>query len=610
MEKHDDLKTLRHSTAHVMATAVLQMFPDAKLGIGPDIEDGFYYDFDLPRSLTPGDLEEIEARMREIVTAKMPFSRFEMSTDEAIAYMQKQGQDYKIEIIQDLQRGTPAGGASGEAEAVPVDRVSFYRLGDIFVDLCKGPHLENTGEIGAFKLTSIAGAYWRGDEKRPMLQRIYGTAFHSQEEVDEYLRLQQEARERDHRVIGERMELFTISPLIGKGLPLLLPKGAVIRRELERFITDEEIRRGYQHVYTPPMAMVSTYETSGHWPHYQEFMYPIMELDEAAYVLRPMTCPHHFAIYASRPRTYKELPLRIAEIGDMYRYERSGKLLGLSRVRVMNLNDAHIFVTPDQIEEEFIRVLDLIKYTYKLFGLKDYWYRLSLHDPADKDKYVHNEEMWIRAESMLRAILEDRGEKFEEKLGEAAHYGPKLDVQVGTALGNYETLSTIQLDFFLPDRFELEYIDRDQSRKRPVAIHRGIISTMERMMAFLIEEYKGRFPVWLSPVQVVVIPVTDEQLSYAFQIAQRLRDSAIRVEVDDRGERMNAKIRDAQMQYVPYMLIVGKREVASNVVSLRLRTEEVIGTVSVDSFIGMVKHLIQERSPDLIAEGFLKKTSD
>ncbi len=604
-ETRHDVETLRHSTAHVMAAAVLELFPGAKLGIGPAIENGFYYDFDLPCPLTLADLDVIEARMREIIGSNFPFSRLEISMEEAIRYMEEQGQNYKVELLRDLQQGTKPGSTPPGAGSTPPDKVSFYKLGDIFVDLCKGPHLESAGQISAFKLTSLAGAYWRGDEKKPMLQRIYGAAFHSQAELGKYLKLLEEAKERDHRIIGKAMQLFAFSPWTGKGLPLLLPNGAVLRRELERFIVDEEIRRGYQHVYTPSMAPVSTYETSGHWPHYQEFMYPIMEIDDNAYVLRPMTCPHHFAIYATQPRTYRELPMRIAEIASMHRYERSGELLGLSRVRIMNLNDAHIFVTPEQLEEEFVRVLDLIKYVYRLFGLQDFWYRLSLHDPANKTKYLHNEEMWESAESKLRGILKAQGEKFEEKVGEAAHYGPKLDVQVGTATGNYETLSTIQIDFFLPDKFELEYIDKDQSKKRPVVIHRGIISTMERMMAFLIEHYKGRFPVWLSPVQAVVIPITDEQLEYAYNLAQRLRDNCIRVEVDDRSERMNAKIRDAQMQNVPYMLIVGKREVANNMVSVRLCTEKVLGSVSVDSFISMVLCLIRNRSPELVAEEFL-----
>ncbi len=603
----DRLQTMRHSASHVLACAVTELFPGARLGIGPATEEGFYYDFDLPRALTSDDLANIEARMVQLIQARLPFVRFTKPVEEALAFMREQGQDYKVELIQDLQQGVTYGeGKEPAAQPGPVEEVTFYRTGNLFVDLCKGPHVEHTGQIGVVKLLSIAGAYWRGDEKRPMLQRIYGVAFDTQEELDGYLRLQEEARERDHRSINKTMQLYAFSPWVGKGLPLLLPKGAAIRRELERFIVDEEIRRGYQHVYTPPLALVSTYETSGHWAHYQEFMYPAFEMDTGSYVLRPANCPHHFAVYAAQPRIYKDLPLRIAEIGDQYRVEKSGELSGLTRVRIMNLNDSHIFVTPDQLESAFLEVLELIKHAYRLLGLHDFWYRLSLHDPADKIKYLHDEEKWNWAESTLRHILISQGEEFEEGIGEAAHYGPKLDVQVPTATGHSETLSTIQLDPFMPGQFRLEYLDADQIKKIPVVLHRGIISSMERMLAFVTEHFKGKFPVWLAPVQVVIIPIADAQRDYAANVAERLRDCRVRVEVDDRSERMNAKIRDAQLQNVPYMLVVGKREAANNSVSVRLRTEENLGEVPVEGFVNMVTTLIRDRSLDLIAENALR----
>ena len=538
------IQRMRHSAAHVLAEAVQDLFPGARFAIGPAIEDGFYYDMELPRPLTPEDLPAIEERMRASVAAKHPFVHSEWPREKALKYFREHDQPYKVELIEDL----------------PGETVGIEEQGP-FLDLCRGQHVANTGEIGPFKLMRVAGAYWRGDEKRPMLQRVYGTAWDSQEELDAYLERLEEAKRRDHRRLGRELELFMNSEEVGAGLPLWLPKGATVRRLLEEYILGVERAQGYQHVYTPNLAKLDLYKTSGHWEHYHDTMYPPMEMESGEeLILRPMNCPHHIQIYKAKMRSYRDLPIRIAELGTMYRLEKSGELAGLSRVRAMTLNDAHIFCTPEQMLPEFVKVVQLIQEVYAVMGFEQYTYRLSLRDPNDKEKFVDNEEMWRSSEEALRQALDSLGLEYYESIGDAAFYGPKLDVQVANTLGKEETISTVQLDFTLPERFELEYIGEDGQPHRPVMIHRGVISTMERFMAFLIENYAGNFPVWLAPVQAVVIPIADRHLEYAEQVAERLRAAGLRVEVDARSERMNAKVRDAQLQKIPYMLVVGDKE--------------------------------------------------
>jgi threonyl-tRNA synthetase len=577
------IERMRHSAAHVLAEAVQDLFPGARFAIGPAIEDGFYYDMELSRPLTPEDLPAIEERMRASVAAMHPFVHSEWSREKALEYFREHDQPYKVELIEDLP---------GETVGIEVQGP--------FLDLCRGQHVENTGEIGPFKLMRVAGAYWRGDEKRPMLQRVYGTAWDSQEELDAYLERLEEAKRRDHRRLGRELELFMNSEEIGAGLPLWLPKGATVRRLLEEYILGVERAQGYQHVYTPNLAKLDLYKTSGHWAHYHDTMYPPMEMESGEeLVLRPMNCPHHIQIYRAKMRSYRDLPIRIAELGTMYRLEKSGELAGLSRVRAMTLNDAHIFCTPEQMQPEFVKVVQLIQEVYAVMGFEQYTYRLSLRDPNDKEKFVDNEEMWRSSEEALRQALDSLGLEYYESVGDAAFYGPKLDVQVANTLGKDETISTVQLDFTLPERFELEYIGEDGLPHRPVMIHRGVLSTMERFMAFLIENYAGNFPVWLAPVQAVVIPIADRHVEYAEQIAEKLRAAGLRVEVDARSERMNAKVRDAQLQKIPYMLVVGDKEAAANAVSLRLRTNENIGFVPVEEFIAVAARRDRERSQEL-----------
>jgi threonyl-tRNA synthetase len=581
------LQRMRHSAAHVMAEAVQDLFPGARFAIGPAIEDGFYYDMELPRPLTPEDLPAIEERMRLSIQANHPFERSTWPREKALAYFEAKGQPYKVEIIENL----------------PDAEVGIYQQGP-FLDLCRGPHVQSTGEIGPFKLMRVAGAYWRGDEHRPMLQRLYGTAWFTQDDLDAYLERLEEAKRRDHRKLGRELDLFMISDEVGAGLPLWLPKGATVRRLLEEYILHKEREQGYQHVYTPHLAKVDLYKTSGHWEHYQDSMYPPMEMESGEeLVLRPMNCPHHIEIYKHKMRSYRDLPIRIAELGTMYRLERSGELAGLSRVRAMTLNDAHIFCTPEQMLSEFVRVVRLIQEAYAVMGFTEYSYRLSLRDPNDKVKFVDNETMWQQSEAALRQALDQIGVEYYESVGDAAFYGPKLDVQVANVLGKDETISTVQLDFTLPERFNLEYIGEDGQPHRPVMIHRGVLSTMERFLAFLIENYAGNFPVWLAPVQAVVIPIADRHLAYAEQVAQALREAGLRVDVDTRSDRMNAKVRDAQLQKIPYMLVVGDKEAEGQTVSLRLRTNENVGAVPLHDFIAQARQLNEERSQVLWPEG-------
>ncbi|MEK4013018.1 threonine--tRNA ligase [Peribacillus sp. FSL M8-0224] len=570
----DALEVLRHSTAHLMAQAIKRLYKNAKFGVGPVIEGGFYYDMDLEESLTPEDLPLIEKEMKKIVNENLAISRIEVSRDEAISRFKEIGDEYKLELI----------------DAIPADQqVTLYEQGEFF-DLCRGIHVPSTGKIKEFKLLSIAGAYWRGDSKNKMLQRIYGTAFYKKEDLAEHLRLLEEAKERDHRKIGKELNLFMSSQKVGQGLPMWLPKGATIRRTIERYIVDKEERLGYDHVYTPVMGSVDLYKTSGHWDHYQDGMFPVMEMENEQLVLRPMNCPHHMMVYKNSIHSYRELPIRIAELGLMHRYEMSGALSGLQRVRGMTLNDAHIFVRPDQIKEEFKRVVNLVLEVYKDFDIKDYSFRLSYRDPQDTEKYFDDDDMWEKAQSMLKGAMDELGLDYFEAEGEAAFYGPKLDVQVRTALGKDETLSTVQLDFLLPERFDLNYVGEDGKQHRPVVIHRGVVSTMERFVAYLIEEYKGAFPTWLAPIQAQVIPVSPEvHLDYAKEVQEKLKAQGIRVDLDTRDEKIGYKIREAQMQKIPYMLVVGDNEAKEGSVNVRKYGEQKSETIAFEDFVSAIK---------------------
>ncbi|HBE8314355.1 TPA: threonine--tRNA ligase [Staphylococcus aureus] len=563
------LEVLRHSTAHLMAHAIKRLYGNVKFGVGPVIEGGFYYDFDIDQNISSDDFEQIEKTMKQIVNENMKIERKVVSRDEAKELFSND--EYKLELI----------------DAIPEDEnVTLYSQGD-FTDLCRGVHVPSTAKIKEFKLLSTAGAYWRGDSNNKMLQRIYGTAFFDKKELKAHLQMLEERKERDHRKIGKELELFTNSQLVGAGLPLWLPNGATIRREIERYIVDKEVSMGYDHVYTPVLANVDLYKTSGHWDHYQEDMFPPMQLDETeSMVLRPMNCPHHMMIYANKPHSYRELPIRIAELGTMHRYEASGAVSGLQRVRGMTLNDSHIFVRPDQIKEEFKRVVNMIIDVYKDFGFEDYSFRLSYRGPEDKEKYFDDDDMWNKAENMLKEAADELGLSYEEAIGEAAFYGPKLDVQVKTAMGKEETLSTAQLDFLLPERFDLTYIGQDGEHHRPVVIHRGVVSTMERFVAFLTEETKGAFPTWLAPKQVQIIPVNvDLHYDYARQLQDELKSQGVRVSIDDRNEKMGYKIREAQMQKIPYQIVVGDKEVENNQVNVRQYGSQDQETVEKDEFI-------------------------
>ena len=567
------LEILRHSTAHLMAQAVKRIYgkDNVKLGVGPVIEGGFYYDIDVDQPISTDDLGAIEKEMKKIVNENIEIVRKEVTRDEALDFFKDD--EYKVELI----------------GAIPAEEnVTIYEQGD-FADLCRGVHVPSTGKIKEFKLLSVAGAYWRGNSDNKMLQRIYGTAFFKKEDLAEHLRLLEEAKERDHRKIGKELNLFTTSQKVGQGLPLWLPKGATIRRVIERYIVDKEQRLGYDHVYTPVLGSKELYQTSGHWEHYQDDMFPPMEMDNETLVMRPMNCPHHMMVYKNDIHSYRELPIRIAELGMMHRYEMSGALSGLQRVRGMTLNDAHIFVRPDQIKDEFKRVVNLILEVYKDFNLNDYSFRLSYRDPENTEKYYDDDQMWEKAQAMLKETMDELELPYFEAEGEAAFYGPKVDIQVKTALGKEETLSTVQLDFLLPERFDLTYVGEDGKQHRPVVIHRGVVSTMERFVAFLIEEYKGAFPTWLAPVQVQVIPVSpDVHLDYAKNVQEQLQAAGLRVDLDTRNEKIGYKIREAQMQKIPYMLVLGDKEVADGAVNVRKYGEQKSETMSFEDFKNMI----------------------
>jgi len=563
------LEVLRHSTAHLMAQALKRIYGDVKFGVGPVIEGGFYYDFDMDEKVSSDDFEKIEKTMKQIVNENYKIERKVVTREEAKDFFKDD--PYKLELI----------------DAIPEDEnVTLYSQGE-FTDLCRGVHVPSTSKIKEFKLLSTAGAYWRGDSDNKMLQRIYGTAFFDKKDLKAHLEMLEERRERDHRRIGKDLELFTNNQLVGAGLPLWLPNGATIRREIERYIVDKEVSMGYDHVYTPVLANVELYKTSGHWDHYRDDMFPPMKLDETEeMVLRPMNCPHHMMVYNNKPHSYRELPIRIAELGTMHRYEASGAVSGLQRVRGMTLNDSHIFVRPDQIKDEFKRVVHMIQDVYEDFGFEDYTFRLSYRDPEDKEKYMDDDDMWNKAESMLKEAVDELGLPYVEAIGEAAFYGPKLDVQVKTAMGKEETLSTAQLDFLLPERFDLSYIGSDGENHRPVVIHRGVVSTMERFVAFLTEETKGAFPTWLAPKQVEIIPVNvDLHYDYARNLQDELKSQGVRVEIDDRNEKMGYKIREAQMQKIPYQIVVGDKEVENNEVNVRKYGSQDQETIERDEFI-------------------------
>ncbi|MFW7433179.1 threonine--tRNA ligase [Vagococcus carniphilus] len=572
---HDDaLQILRHSTAHLMANALRRLYPDIHFGVGPAIDNGFYYDTDNGEAaVSEEDLPRIEEEMMKIVKENNPIVRKEVSREEALEIFK--GDPYKEELINDL----------------PADEViTVYDQGD-FVDLCRGVHVPSTGRIQVFKLLSVAGAYWRGNSNNKMMQRVYGTAFFDKKELKDYLKMREEAKERDHRKLGKELDLFMVNPDVGSGLPFWLPKGATIRRVIERYIVDKEISLGYQHVYTPIMADVELYKTSGHWDHYHEDMFPPMDMgDGEMLVLRPMNCPHHMMVYKNDIHSYRELPIRIAELGQMHRYEKSGALSGLARVREMTLNDGHTFVRPDQIKDEFMRTLKLMVDVYEDFNIDDYRLRLSLRDPKNTEKYFDDDEMWEKAEATLREALNEAGVEYFEAEGEAAFYGPKMDVQIKTALGTEETLSTIQLDFLLPERFDLTYVGEDgENTHRPVVIHRGIVSTMERFVAHLTEVHKGAFPTWLAPVQGTIIPVNlDMHSDYAFEIKEKLEMQGLRFEVDTRNEKMGYKIRESQTQKVPYQIVVGDKELDSGEVNIRRYGSKDTSTMNVDMFVESV----------------------
>ena len=563
----DGKKAYWHTTSHIMAQAVKRLFPDVKFAIGPAIDEGFYYDFDVEKPFTEEDKAKIENEMKKIIKENIEIERFSLPREKALDLMKDQ--PYKKELIEELEEG---------------EEISFYKQGD-FTDLCAGPHLMSTGKIKVVKILSSSGAYWRGSEKNKMLQRIYAISFPKASQLEEYLNKLEEARQRDHRKIGKALDLFMTHELVGSGLPMYLPNGATIRRLLERYIQDKEIKMGYKHVYTPSMANSELYKVSGHWEHYKEDMFPVMKIGNEELVLRPMNCPHHMLIYKNKLHSYRDLPVRIGELAHDFRYEDSGAVCGLERVREMCQNDAHLFVRPDQIKEEVGRVVKLILSVYEDFGFKDYEFRLSLRDKNDKEKYFDDDDMWEKAESQLREILKELGIEFYEAEGEAAFYGPKLDVQLKSAIGHDVTVSTCQLDFLLPERFKLEYVGEDGEKYRPVVIHRAILGTFDRFMAFLIEETKGAFPVWLSPVQVKILPISDKQNEYGEKVKARLEEKGIRVELDNRNEKIGYKIREAQLEKIPYMLVVGDKEVESNSVSVRSREDGDIGIQSLDDFI-------------------------
>ncbi len=583
----EDLKKIRHTTSHIMAMAVQKLFPKAQVTIGPWIENGFYYDFDNPEPFTDKDLKAIYKQMVKIINRKLPVVREEVSREEAQRRIQELNEPYKLEILQDIKE----------------EPITIYHLGDEWWDLCAGPHLENTSELNpkAIELESVAGAYWRGDENKAQLQRIYGTAWETPEQLQEYKRRKEEAMRRDHRKLGKELGLFIFSDLVGPGLPLWTPKGALLRSLLEDFLKQEQLKRGYLPVVTPHIAKVDLFKTSGHWQKYKEDMFPLMaENQEAAkledgFVMKPMNCPFHIQIYDNELRSYRELPIRLAEFGTVYRYEQSGELGGLTRVRGFTVDDSHLFVTPEQLDEEFLNVVDLILSVFEKLQLKNFKARLSFRDP-ESDKYIGADEAWEKAQGAIRRAVEKLGMEHFEGIGEAAFYGPKLDFIFQDALGREWQLGTVQVDYNLPERFKLEYVAEDGSRQRPIMIHRAPFGSLERLIGILIEEYAGDFPLWLAPVQARLLPVTETQLEFTQDVAAKMKMLGIRAEVDNSGDRLGKLIRNAEKQKIPVMAVVGQKEVESNTLSIRTRAHGDLGTMSVSEVLDNIKNAISNYS--------------
>jgi len=582
IDSEEGLDILRHTVSHIMAQAVKRLYAGVKIAIGPTIDDGFYYDFDLAENLSRDDLTEVKAEMERIIEEDLPIRRKEYSRQEALQLMEERDEEYKIELIEEL----------------PDEKISLYHQGD-FVDLCHGPHLPRTGKVKAFELLNVAGAYWRGDENNPMLQRIYGTAFASEDELEEYLTQREEAKKRDHNRLGRKMDLFMTSDAIGQGLPLLKPKGAKVIQQLQRFVEDEEEKRGYIRTMTPLMAKKDLYEISGHWEHYKDDMFVMGDEekeDEEVLALRPMTCPFQFMIYNDKLRSYRDLPMRFSETSTLFRNEASGEMHGLIRVRQFTISEGHLVCTPEQLEEEFRGVLDLINYMMDTLGIReDIWYRFSKWDPDNKEKYIDNEPAWHDTQEKMHNILEKLDLDYTIEEGEAAFYGPKLDIQFENVHGKEDTIITVQIDFSLPERFDMTYIDSNNNEQRPYVIHRTSIGCYERTLAMLIEKYAGAFPTWLAPTQVMIIPVSADQQDYARELADKMKAHLIRVEVDERDEGVGYKIREAQVDQIPYMLIVGSREVESNSVSVRERREGDLGEMAIDDFISRINREIAEK---------------
>jgi threonyl-tRNA synthetase len=576
IKEDEKLNILNHSCAHLLAHAIKHLYPNAMFWVGPVIEEGFYYDIDLGDDvISEDDLPKIEREMKKISKSNKLIKRIELTKEEALETFKDD--IYKVDLINNMDDNTV---------------ISAYKQDD-FVDLCRGPHMPTTKYMKYFKLLKVSGAYWKGDSKNKVLQRIYGVCFESEEELNVYLKLLEEMKERDHRKLGRELEIFMVSNLVGKGLPMWLPKGATVRRILQRYITDKEILLGYQHVVSPSLGSVNLYKTSGHWAHYKDDMFPMMKLDDEEYVLRPMNCPHHMVMYKNSLHSYRELPIKIAEIANDFRYEASGAVCGIERARSFTQNDSHIFCMPSQIKQEFKAVINLILSVYRDFGFKNYSFRLSLRDKNDKEKYFGNDELWKKSENELREVLEEIGVEFYEAEGEAAFYGPKLDVQVKSAIGHDVTLSTVQLDYQLPERFDLTYVDKNGDKVRPVVIHRAILGSLDRFVAFLLEETKGNLPIWLAPVQVNIIPVNNElHLDYCLELNDRLLKNKIRVEIDSRDEKLGYRMRESQTKKIPYTLVIGDKEKEANFVNYRLHGSKDTTTVEIDEFINIIQEKV------------------
>ena len=588
MEENKELQEkehmYRHSMSHILAKAIKSIWSDAKLTIGPAINNGFYYDIDLDYSITPNDVDKIEEKMREIINNNEDFARIEISKAEALEMFKDN--KYKLELINEM----------------PDDEViTMYKTGDDFYDLCRGPHVENTKYLRgfSFKFNRVSGAYWRGNEKNKMLQRLYFYGFLDKADLKECLRLEEEAKARDHRKLGKDLDIFMFSDLVGKGMPMWLPNGFTLRRILSDYIMNKEIALGYKHVMTPSLGNVNLYKTSGHWEHYKEDMFPAMEADDEAYVLRPMNCPHHMVMFKNSMHSYRDLPIRIAEIANDFRFEASGSLCGLERVRAFTQNDSHIFCRPDQIKQEINGVIKLILDVYKDFGFKKYKFRLSLRDKNNTEKYFGNDELWEKSEKALREVLAESGADFYEAVGEAAFYGPKIDVQVESAIGHDITLSTVQVDYQLPERFELEYVDENDGRTRPVVIHRAILGSLDRFVAFILEETKGLLPAWLAPVQVKVLTITEKNNEYASKVAENLAQCGVRVEVDSQNESIGKKIRSAVLKKIPYILVLGDKEMESGNVAVRKRVSQDTEVLSQEEFKKYLLEKVASRSLEL-----------